>query len=299
MHKWTIIFNTRRGVRGFSFSENFIFFLILFLGLLCGAFSYIAVEGYRNKAQLREYTELKKEKEKYLGKLDRIRDEISFLDRNLEETGENNTLLLLASELNPISKSVKLMGVGGFPERKEFYSDVIDAAVKKVESSINRVHNLLDLEKKSLDQSEEKLKNLKKRLAHTPSIWPTYGWVSDAFGWRIHPITHKRQFHEGFDIANIPGTPVVATADGVVTSTKWLPGYGNTIKIKHGYGFETRYAHLRSICVRRGHTVTRGKRIGFVGSTGRSTGSHLHYEIRVLGQAVDPYDYLDIFKNSY
>jgi len=299
MHKWSIIFNTGKRLWGITISEKVILTLLIVFGMLSGTLYYLMIEGNRNKLIYKEYTELKKETEKYLNSMERIIGEISLLDRKLGNVGRNNTLLLLASELNPVSKTVKQMGIGGFPERKEFYSDVIDARVKQVEFHINRIQNLADLEKRSLKVSEEKLINLKKRLTNTPSIWPTYGWVTDRFGWRIHPITRKRQWHEGFDIANYPGTPVYAAADGRVTSTKWRPRYGNTVKIDHGYGFETRYAHFKNIYVRVGQEVKRGKRIGCIGSTGQVTGPHLHYEVRVLGQPVDPYDYLDIYKNSY
>jgi len=299
LHKWSIIFNTGDKVWGICVSERIIFLLIILIGILGGALSYIILEDNRKKVLCKEYIELKKENEKYLIDLGKIRNEVSIIDRNLEKVGYNNTLLLLASELNPISKSVKQMGIGGFPERKEFYSNEIDASVKHVEFNINRIEKLVELEKSSLKSSEERLSKLKRRLSHTPSIWPTYGWVTDGFGWRKHPITRKRQWHEGFDIANYPGTPVVASADGIIISTKWRPGYGKTIKIDHGYGLETRYAHLKNIYVRVGQEVKRGKRIGCIGSTGRVTGPHLHYEVRVISQPVDPYDYLDIYKNTY
>jgi murein DD-endopeptidase MepM/ murein hydrolase activator NlpD len=299
LHRWSIIFNTGDKVWGFYISEKIIFLLIILIGIFSGALSYIILEGNSNKALFEEFTELKKENKKYLLKLNNINNEISILDRKFERVGFNNTLLLLASELTPVSKSVKQMGVGGPPERKEFYSLEIDLSVKNIEHSINRIEKLVELEKSSLENAEDKLTKLKRRLLHTPSIWPTYGYVTDGFGWRRHPITKRRQWHEGYDIANYPGTPVIATADGVIKVTKWWSTYGNTIRIDHGFGIETRYAHLKNIYVRPGQEVKRGQKIGCIGSTGRVTGPHLHYEVRVLNQAVNPYDYLDIYKNTY
>ncbi len=299
LHRWSIIFNTGDKVWGFSISEKIIFLLIILIGIFSGALSYIILEGNSNKALFGEFTELKKENKKYLLKLNEINNEISILDRKFERVGFNNTLLLLASELTPVSKSVKQMGVGGPPERKEFYSLEIDLSVKNIEHSINRIEKLVELEKSSLENAEDKLTKLKRRLLHTPSIWPTYGYVTDGFGWRRHPITKRRQWHEGYDIANYPGTPVIATADGVIKATKWWSTYGNTVRIDHGFGIETRYAHLKNIYVRPGQEVKRGQKIGCIGSTGRVTGPHLHYEVRVLNQAVNPYDYLDIYKNTY
>lgn len=299
LHRWSIIFNTGDKVWGFSISEKIIFLLIILICMCSGALAYIILEGNSNKALFEEFTELKKENKKYLLKLNNIKNEISILDEKFERVGHNNTLLLLASELTPISKSVKQMGIGGPPERKEFYSYAIDLSVKNIEHNINRIEKLVELEKSSLENAEDKLTKLKRRLLHTPSIWPTYGWITDGFGWRKHPITKKRQWHEGCDIANYPGTPVVAAADGIIKATKWWPTYGNTVKIDHGFGIETRYAHLKKIYVRLGQEVKRGQRVGCIGSTGRVTGPHLHYEVRVLNQAVNPYDYLDIYKNTY
>ena len=299
LHRWSIIFNTGDKVWGFSVSEKIIFLLIILICTCSGALTYIILEGNSNKALFEEFTRLKSENKKYLLNLKNIKNEISILDKKFERIGHNNTLLLLASELTPISKSVKQMGIGGPPERKEFYSYEIDLSVKNIEHNINRIDKLVELEKSSLENADDKLIKLKRRLLHTPSIWPTYGWVTDGFGWRKHPITKKRQWHEGFDIANYPGTPVVAAADGIVKATKWWSTYGNTVKIDHGFGIETRYAHLKKIYVRPGQEVKRGQRIGCIGSTGRVTGPHLHYEVRVLNQAVNPYDYLDIYKNTY
>ncbi|MCK4420849.1 M23 family metallopeptidase [candidate division WOR-3 bacterium] len=298
MKKWTIIFNYNR-VRGISVTEKVLIISIAFLGIFGGVFGYVVFEGCRNKTLINKYIELKNENNYYLSNLKRISSDIVTIDSQMEKAGVNNTVLMLAGELEPIDKTVKAMGVGGFPEKREFYSDAIESMSNKLESRLNRIENLVNLENRFLKQAEGKLEKLNSRLSHTPAIWPTYGWVTDGFGWRIHPITKKRQFHEGFDIANRSGTSVIATADGRVTSAKWRPGYGKTIVIRHGYGFETRYAHLRDYCVRKGQYVRRGQRIGFIGSTGRVTGSHLHYEVRVIGQPVNPYNYLDTYKNCY
>ncbi|MEA1913480.1 MAG: M23 family metallopeptidase [candidate division WOR-3 bacterium] len=299
MKKWTLIFNSGREVRCFSISEGLIFLIFIFLGLLAGAFSYTIIEGNKKKALVKEYEELKVENKNSLAKIKEVKTDVYYLQENIEKIGWNNTLLLLASELKPVSKSVKQMGVGGFPESKKFYYSEIDSSVKEVERQVNKVQNLISLEGKSLEESREKLDKLKRQLSHTPSIWPTYGWVSSGFGWRIHPITKKREFHKGCDIANLQGTPVVATADGIVTSTKWRNGFGRTVIIDHGYGFLTRYAHLKDIYVRKGQKVKRRQRIGAIGTTGLVTGPHLHYEVRVLNHALNPSDYLDTFKNTY
>jgi murein DD-endopeptidase MepM/ murein hydrolase activator NlpD len=132
-----------------------------------------------------------------------------------------------------------------------------------------------------------------KELARIPSTWPLAGKLTDGFGARHNPFGGGGyEFHPGQDIANEKGTPVVATADGVVTFADWQNGYGQLVVIDHQNGLFTRFGHLSQINVSAGQRIKRGDIIGLVGSTGRSTGPHLHYEVRVGDQAVNPLDYL-------
>ena len=129
-------------------------------------------------------------------------------------------------------------------------------------------------------------------LSSTPSIWPVRGYLSAAFGKRLDPFTGRPDFHPGIDVSTPIGTRVVAPADGIVLSTALSGGYGNAIIIDHGYGVVSRYGHLDSYNVRPGQKVHRGDVIGFVGSTGRSTGPHLHYEVWVREQAQNPIHFI-------
>ena len=122
----------------------------------------------------------------------------------------------------------------------------------------------------------------------TPSIWPAAGYVSSPYGLRFDGT----EFHQGIDIAADMGTPIVATADGVVTAAGWNGGYGNMVDVDHGGGIVTRYGHASAVAVTVGQQVRRGEVIAYVGSTGRSTGPHVHYEVRVDGQPVNPAGYL-------
>jgi murein DD-endopeptidase MepM/ murein hydrolase activator NlpD len=124
--------------------------------------------------------------------------------------------------------------------------------------------------------------------AATPSIWPAHGWLTSTVGARRDPITGERDYHEGLDIAADRGSQVFATADGAVVQASYEGAYGNLIVLDHGYGLETRYGHLSAYRVKVGDQVKRGDLVGLVGSTGRSTGSHLHYEVRVNGRLLNP-----------
>lgn len=131
-----------------------------------------------------------------------------------------------------------------------------------------------------------------KVIQDSPSIVSNAGHITSLFGWRRSPFGHGRDFHTGIDIAAPSGTIIRATAPGKVESAGWAGGYGNMIKIKHKYGFETLYGHCKSLAVSPGQTVKKGQIVGYVGSTGNSTGNHCHYEIRLGGVAINPYPYM-------
>ena len=119
--------------------------------------------------------------------------------------------------------------------------------------------------------------------------------LSSSFGYRTDPFTKKSKFHSGVDFAMKPGNPVYATGDGVVESVKFeFFGYGNSVVIDHGFGYKTRYAHLKSISVMEGMTLKRGECIGQTGNSGRSSGPHLHYEVIYKGRQINPYNYYDL-----
>ncbi|ABM27172.1 M23 family metallopeptidase [Nitratidesulfovibrio vulgaris] len=129
-------------------------------------------------------------------------------------------------------------------------------------------------------------------LAATPSIWPTEGFISSTFGSRKSPFTSRGEFHKGLDINNRPGTPIWAPARGTVTFAGTDGAYGNCVILQHGAGLSTRYAHMQRFVVKEGQSIQRGDIIGYVGSSGRTTGPHLHYEVRVNGVCVNPMRYI-------
>ncbi len=125
--------------------------------------------------------------------------------------------------------------------------------------------------------------------ARLPTFSPVnYPYLSSSFGWRRNPVTGRHAMHEGLDFAAPKGAPIYAASGGVVTEARYVPGYGKLVEISHGNGLVTRYAHASSISVKQGDVVEKGQAIARVGSTGRSTGSHLHFEVRMAGHALDP-----------
>ncbi len=140
----------------------------------------------------------------------------------------------------------------------------------------------------SLRELQEYFDDQKSLLASMPSIWPTRGWVTSDFGVRLDPYTAERSMHRGLDIATPHGQAVLAPSDGTVVFSGTEGGYGKVLVIDHGYGVKTRYGHLSEVYLRPGDHVVRGARVGAVGNTGRSTGPHLHYEVRVNGIPENP-----------
>jgi murein DD-endopeptidase MepM/ murein hydrolase activator NlpD len=143
-------------------------------------------------------------------------------------------------------------------------------------------------QEQSLRQLQEYFDDQRSLLASTPSIWPTRGWVTSDFGTRMDPYTAERKMHQGLDIATPHGMPVHSPSDGTVVFTGTEGGYGKVLVIDHGYGVKTRYGHLSEIFVKLGDRVQRGGKVAAVGNTGRSTGPHLHYEVRVNGIPENP-----------
>ncbi|MBK9519167.1 MAG: peptidoglycan DD-metalloendopeptidase family protein [Anaeromyxobacter sp.] len=143
-------------------------------------------------------------------------------------------------------------------------------------------------QEQSLRELQEYFDDQHSLLASTPSIWPSRGWVTSDFGTRIDPVFADRQMHEGLDIATPHGQPVLAPSDGVVVFSGVEGGYGKVLVLDHGYGVKTRYGHLSEVLVKLGDRVARGEKVAAVGNTGKSTGPHLHYEVRVNGIPENP-----------
>ena len=149
-----------------------------------------------------------------------------------------------------------------------------------------------DLIGEKLDDVEDSLQQQTRVFAATPSVMPVAGLMTDGFGHRKDPFTGRRAFHRGLDISARRGTPVLAPASGVVVFAGRNGGLGRSIRLAHGFGFTTVYGHLDSILVEPGDEVRRGSELGKLGSSGRSNGPHLHYEVHVDGQAVNPLYYM-------
>jgi murein DD-endopeptidase MepM/ murein hydrolase activator NlpD len=161
-----------------------------------------------------------------------------------------------------------------------------------LQQQINSLRLAIDIRRESQEEVRDLLNDKHSLALATPTGWPTKGWLTSYFGVRPSPYTGARKMHEGLDIAANTGTLVTATADGIVVKATTESGFGKVVMIDHGYGYRTIFAHNSKILVKSGTRIKRGDKISEVGNTGRSTGSHLHYEVRLNGVPVNPRKFL-------
>jgi murein DD-endopeptidase MepM/ murein hydrolase activator NlpD len=159
---------------------------------------------------------------------------------------------------------------------------------QEVRDKIQALANAALNQEQALQELSEVAEQRSTQWSSTPSIWPVRGWVTSGFGPRVSPFTEKPAWHDGLDIGASPNAPVQAPAQGRIISVAFDPKMGNNVKIDHGYGIETVYGHLAKALVKEGQRVKRGDVVALVGSTGLSTGPHLHYMVKKNGQALDP-----------
>lgn len=165
-------------------------------------------------------------------------------------------------------------------------------AVESVKEGLEWLSKEAMNQERVLQELSQAAEQRSSRWAATPSIWPVKGWVTSGFGPRISPFTEKPAWHDGLDIGAAPNAPVQAPAQGRVTAIGFDPKLGNIVRLDHGFGVETLYGHLAKSLVKEGQRVNRGDVVGLVGSSGLATGPHLHYMVKVHGQALDPNKYI-------
>jgi murein DD-endopeptidase MepM/ murein hydrolase activator NlpD len=201
----------------------------------------------------------------------------------------------LARTMEKLPALVKARAMGGTVATTTASSRQQESPYGRTLSALSNPEDTFGLLRTLLEGLESRLQsvrtNVDKRNAlanATPSIWPAHGWLSSGMGPRTDPVTGSSDYHAGLDIAGDKGQPIYATAAGVVTHAGYQGAYGNLIVVDHGFGLETRYGHLSAFAVQKGAQVKRGEMIGRLGATGRTTGSHLHYEVMANGRLLNP-----------
>jgi len=193
-----------------------------------------------------------------------------------------------ARAMQKLPALVKARASGGNLEPNAAVSEIAKAPFFSPEDTFGVLRDLLNGLDSRLRFVRRDVERRQALASATPSLWPTQGWLTGSFGGRSDPFSGEPAFHQGIDISTDKGQPILATADGSVESASYSGDYGNLVVLRHGFGLATRYGHLSAFAVRPGQPVKRGDIIGYVGSTGRATGSHLHYEILVNGKLINP-----------
>ena len=237
---------------------------------------------------------LQQENEALARELGELNGRLTTLSDTITQISQRDARIRVLANLEPIDPQVQKAGIGG-PAADLGLMGVTGMARRSAEIRIDlgaliRRANLLAT---SFREAADSLAYHSARLAATPSIMPTQGWLSSAFSsMRAHPILHTARPHEGIDVSAPMGSPIEAPAAGIVTDARWEAGYGNKIVIDHGFGITTKFAHASKLLVRSGQRVSRGERIALVGNSGLATGPHLHYEVHVKGRPVNPLKYV-------
>jgi murein DD-endopeptidase MepM/ murein hydrolase activator NlpD len=230
---------------------------------------------------------LELENASYRAATEQLAGQIMALQTAMSDLGAKAALdPSLQNSMDKLPAVIKSRAMGG---------PTANTAIALVTPGFSSPENTFGLLKDLLTGLEDRLQTVRtdvdkrnKLAGATPSIWPTHGWLSSNAGNRMDPFTGEKDFHPGLDISADKGDPVYATADGKIVNASPAGNYGNLVIIDHGYGIETRYGHLSAFKVKQDQIVKRGDLIGLVGSTGRATGAHLHYEVRANGRILNP-----------
>lgn len=300
--RYTILLVPQTGgpMRKISFSEGTLRFwkraLIAVGGLLLanlGVFVYLYGIDHGNifrylsfkTENARLKTEHKTEIRELRTRLDEVADQHQ---QSLAQMAEIETI----TGFRNFDPKVFLSAKGG-PEKR----GIAEAESSTIEALHDQIQTI-DSEHKDISERLQKIQLFvranEERMRLTPVGWPVNGWLSSPFGWRSDPWTGRDEHHDGIDISAWYGTPIRASADGTVRVAGRYGGFGQVVVITHKYGYETYYGHMSRVSAKAGSKVSRGDVIGYVGSSGRSTGAHTHYEIRVNNRPVDPWPYLGL-----
>jgi len=221
---------------------------------------------------------------------------IEDLEKQLSKLKDFDKKIRIIANLEKSQEATPSMGMGG-PSPSDIRDKLkkekdADGLVQQMRSDIERLESEAMSREESLSELEKLLQVKREMIVHTPSIWPVMGWVTSGFGYRTNPFTGLTQMHEALDISNRVGTPVVAPANGIISDIGNDKAVGKVVVIFHGFGMTTRYGHLNKVFVKIGQSVKRGDKIAEIGMTGKTTGPHLHYEVRLNGISVNPARYI-------
>jgi murein DD-endopeptidase MepM/ murein hydrolase activator NlpD len=278
-------------IRQFSLSKSLLVVVTSLFFIYTGASLIFSFDFFSSKIDAHQSKSMADENRYLNAKLASINLSIGELSSAVKGLVEKEKAIRTIFELPEIDPQQRQLGIGGPDAELSGNGPVLDAAFRS-EAEVDRLLALSTFEKEQFNYIYQRLLEKKTDLDHTPSIWPTQGYLIRGYGVKSDPFTGEQKLHSGLDISNRIGTPVVVTAAGTVVSTSYQSGLGNTIVVDHGNGFQTVYGHLSQFKVREGQSVKRGELIGLIGNTGYSTGPHLHYEVLKFGGTLNPVQFI-------
>jgi len=294
--KIVLVWNTKRSPKSFSLTQKQLIGAVVFAALLIVGIAIIGFDAFSNFSYDAKVVRLQKNNSRLVGTLYDLEHRVQQMESELHVLAEKDQALRTYVDIPVIDRDVRKLGIGGkYSFQGEELDNLLpadDIKISELATDLDRLTREIKLERISYEEIYNAIKHRSPQIKSTPSIRPVNtGYISDGYGYRRDPFTGTRQFHYGIDISSPSGTPVYATADGVIRSTNYSSTYGKIVKIDHGYGYSTFYAHLSKMVVKPGDVIKRGQKIAEVGCTGRSTASHLHYEVRQFGINKNPLDY--------
>mgnify|MGYP001237023393 CR=1 FL=1 len=257
---------------------------------------YLSVEIFSDILYKNRLNEFKKNYSNMSKNLKHLQQRLEILDNKVLDIKEKDKAVRNYAGMPEIDLDIRKLGTGGYGIKSNILSDNIAPVVNEeliaLQLDIEKISRNVNLELKSYESIYDKVKKDINRISKIPSIRPVKsGYLNSSFGYRKDPIDNEMRFHQGQDITVKSGTPIHSPADGIVKRAYYAGGFGNHIKLDHGNGYTTLFAHLSKIKVKHGQKVARGEIIGLTGNTGRSTAPHLHYEIHHYGESKNPLDY--------
>lgn len=277
---------------------------ILIFSAIALFLSVCGVIWYNQKYPSIDEQRLAQQNEILLAQWDVLHDKINSISNQLTElevNDDNNYRTVL--DLPKLDSSIRFGGTGGHELILTQHEEL--PIITNSYDKMRRIKNRLHIEKQSLDEIEKTISYKEQMMVTRPAMMPINNEqltrFNTIYGMRMHPILGDWRLHKGLDLTAPTGTPVYASGNGIVTYASWLGGLGNAIIVNHGFGFVSRYGHLSKFNVINGQRVKRGELIGFVGNTGLSTNSHLHYEILYRNQHVNPINFMyrDLRQEEY
>ena len=281
----TIIFvpHARAKFRKLKVSHRLLFSLISVVTSSLCLSAFFSVQYFTSLSQTHELSKLRRENKELQVANEQFSSSVESLRGQLRTVEDRTRKLAIIAGITTLDETSQ-GGSGGVRNDEVGFSPYRD----DIDKMSFRSHRL----DRDLSMLETKFTAQAQLLSSTPSIAPVRGILTDGFGGRSDPFTGESGQHGGIDVSSAVGQAVRAPADGIVVKAEWENGYGNVVYLSHGYGYSTRYGHLSGFATRPGTRIKRGDVIGYVGSTGRSTGPHLHYEVRVNNQTVNPLEYI-------